>query len=70
MAGKSELEERRWGCEAAACSPGAQELAFMQKESAFPVHPGSAVGSGVQHLPALFWLPRRMSDPNREWVRP
>ena len=69
MAGKSELEERRWGCKAAACTPGARALAFMEKESAFPGRPGSATGSGIQHPPALFRLPSKMSDPSDEWVR-
>ena len=64
MAGKSELEEWRWGCKAAACTPGARALVFMGKESAFPVHPGSAMGSGVQNTPALLQLPSKMSDPN------
>lgn len=68
MAGKSELEERRWGCEAAACTPGAQALAFMGEEAMFPVHSISTTGSGVQHPPALFRLPRKVSDPNGEWV--
>lgn len=68
MAGKSELEERRWGCEAAARAPAARALVFVGEEAAFPVHPGSDAGSGVQRPPALCQHPREVSEPSGEWV--